>query len=136
MQDSAAAGQQHSAYYFLLAADHHLRHVSYMYQDEFTIRLYLSQFATLQLATTISVATAAYSITATRPQQLTHPAALTPPAPAALSSAVLSSCTNLCSCSAQKQQVSMQVTAGLTAAAATQMLMPLAAAAEVTPSLK
>jgi hypothetical protein len=30
----------------------------------------------------------------------------------------------------------MQVTAGLTAAAATQMLMPLAAAAEVTPSLK
>jgi hypothetical protein len=38
--------------------------------------------------------------------------------------------------SAQKQQVSMQVTAGLTAAAATQMLMPLAAAAEVTPSLK
>lgn len=40
------------------------------------------------------------------------------------------------SCSAQKQQVSMQVTAGLAAAAATQMLMPLAAAAEVTPSLK
>jgi hypothetical protein len=40
--------------------------------------------------------------------------------------------------SAQKESspVSMQLTAGLAAAAATNMLMPLAAAAEVTPSLK
>lgn len=40
--------------------------------------------------------------------------------------------------SAQKESspVSLQLTAGLTAAAATNMLMPLAAAAEVTPSLK
>lgn len=40
--------------------------------------------------------------------------------------------------SAQKESspVALQLTAGLTAAAASSMLMPLAAAAEVTPSLK
>ena len=40
--------------------------------------------------------------------------------------------------SAQKENspAALQLTAGLTAAAATNMLMPLAAAAEVTPSLR
>jgi hypothetical protein len=41
-------------------------------------------------------------------------------------------------CSAQKESspVAAQLTAGLAAAAASNMLMPLAAAAEVTPSLR
>lgn len=40
--------------------------------------------------------------------------------------------------SAQKEQspIALQLTAGLTAAATSSMLMPLAAAAEVTPSLR
>jgi hypothetical protein len=124
---------------FLLAVDHHQRPISHHVYARFHIKQCSSQLAMLHLVAPPRHCPNQRCNSCIQQQQAPQPQLKTInacPHPSCSCCPASFPFVLFDSCSAQKQQVSMQVTAGLTAAAATQMLMPLAAAAEVTPSLK